>query len=114
MALLDVMCADPHLTAKGFESPSSAGFVERRAQLARSVDQFDRAGRWLQLIQRVKAARHDADWVKHQAERWARAYISEGSLIAACLHLGVPVKRDIYGHALLGLGSYRKWPGWPV
>ena len=60
--------------------------------------EFEICCRWLSRFKRVKIPRVSSYYLKHVVERLAGTYISNGALIAAAIHLKIPM---------------RFYPGWP-
>ncbi len=111
-ALLAVMAKHPFLSCRGFEA-ACVGIEAPRADLAASVDEFERAVAWLLLVPKRQTVNRDFDsyGLKHAAERWARAYVGNGALIAAALHLGFIIEPiDGSLNALIGVAGRSKWP----
>jgi hypothetical protein len=102
MAICDVMIEHRSLSAVGFDSPTSADFVAARARLARDVEPFERVVEWLQNVPRIKTPGQHSYWTKHQIGRQIGTYVSQGVLIAACLHLGINIRAQGQG-ALLAI-----------
>jgi hypothetical protein len=100
MAICDVMIAHRELSAIGFDSPTSADFVAARSRLARDVEPFERVVEWLQNAPRIKTPGQHSYWTKHQIGRQIGTYVSQGVLIAACLHLGINIRPQGTGAAL--------------
>jgi hypothetical protein len=93
-------------------SKRAAGFVKARADLRDDgVSYFLRAVEWLNHIPRRKSVNLGSYGLKHQAERWGGAYVSNGALIAAAIHLGFKVER-VRGtpNALINVAGRTKWP----
>jgi hypothetical protein len=113
-ALRDAMAKQPDLTIDGLAGPTRNAFAERRAELEKGVDQFERAVTWLTLVppRQSPNRRHGHSYeVKHAAQRWAGGYISNGALIAAALHLNLPIHQCPSGiNAWLAISSRRSWP----
>jgi hypothetical protein len=116
-AMLAAMKKRPDLTPAGLNGQGRANFEERRNALLHptTLDEFERAIAWLRLVPRRANINqnHSSYGLKHAAERWAGAYVSNGALIAAALHLGIRLEqcRGREGiNALLAVSSRRKWP----
>jgi len=100
------------LTCWGFSHPRADGFDDARAELrSEGVSYFLRAVDWLDHIPKRKSVNYGSYDLKHQAERWAHDYVSNGALIAAAIHLGFKVER-IPGtpNALISVAGRAKWP----
>jgi hypothetical protein len=74
-------------------------FDSSRAEFLRTgFDEFFRAVDFLARCQLRRTPNHTrcgfSYHLKHVAERWAGAYISNGALIAAAIHLGIPFDRS--------------------
>jgi hypothetical protein len=110
--LAKVLKEHPTLTLQGFDNPTRPGFDADRANLGTAQDQFDRALAWLKMLPRRKVANDrigGSYYLKHICEGAVGNYVANGSLIAAALALGLPVKATgVY--ALLGVGSVDRWP----
>jgi hypothetical protein len=107
-----VMANWEDLTCWGFSHPKAEGFTDARAQLrTEGVSYFIRAAEWLKHIPRRSSVNLGSYSLKHQAERWAGDYVSNGALIAAAVHLGFKVER-IAGspNARINVASHRQWP----
>lgn len=107
-----VMSEWPDLTCWGFSHPRADGFAKARAELqSDGISYFIRAVEWLRHIPRRKTVSLGSYWLKHQAERWAGDYISNGALIAAAIHLGFRVERIFETpNALINVAGRTKWP----
>jgi hypothetical protein len=112
-ALLDVMQRYPDLTIDGLGGDSRPDLERRRSDLIAAHDQFERAVAWLRLVPKVQTPRRSSYYLKHAAERWAGAYVSNGALIAAAVHLGFPIERSpSHINANIGVTTLeRRWPG---
>lgn len=94
----------PSLNSSGIDGPDGSGPI--------SVDEVVDATRWLAQVGRTKKAHArygDSYGLKHEAERWARRYISNGAFIAAAVGLGfqvVPTGRN----GLINIADRRRWP----
>ncbi|MGA7713922.1 MAG: hypothetical protein WCA81_18665 [Rhizomicrobium sp.] len=100
--ILRVMVRHPELTTNGFgfghlvrPADYEVEFQKRRRDMLSdgSCRQFEMAVTWLRLCSRTKRVNRGQTTygLKHEAEAWARSYISNGMLIAAALHLGFTV-----------------------
>jgi hypothetical protein len=80
-----------------------------------ALDAFEAGIAWLRLVpRRVKVNPDFSSYgIKDAAERWSGTYISNGTFIAAALHLDIPVEQcdgPAGINALLAIASRRKWP----
>jgi hypothetical protein len=68
---------------------------------------------WLRLVPKVQQPRRSSYYLKHAAEKWAGAYISNGALIAAAVHLGFAIERAPSNiNAQIGVTALEpRWPG---
>jgi len=55
-------------------------------------DEFKICCDWLAKFKKVKTPQYSSYYLKHVVEKLADRYISNGTLIAAALHLGLPIK----------------------
>jgi len=107
-----VMSEWKDLTCWGFSRLGAEGFEKARAELrTEGASYFLHAIDWLGHIPKRKTVNYGSYGLKHQAERWARGYVSNGALIAAAIHLGFKVKR-VPGtpNALINVAGRTKWP----
>jgi hypothetical protein len=115
-AIVDVMERHPDLTDQGFERPGRRGFDHHRADMLHpfAVKQFEYARAWLSAVPKRSAPNRDyghSYGLKHVVEKWAGSYVSNGMLIAAALHLGLPIARCPSNiNCWVGVASRRKWP----
>ena len=104
----------PDLTIDGLAGDRRPDFEWRRMELIASVDEFERAVAWLSVIPKRKSPNRDdghSYGLKHAAEKWAGAYITNGALIAAAVHLGFPITPCPSAiNCWIGVASVRKWP----
>ncbi len=111
-AIETVMKEWKDLTCWGFSHPRAEGYVKARAELREDgVSYFLRAVAWLNHIPRRKTVNLGSYSLKHQAERWAGDYISNGAIIAAAIHLGFRIE-PIFGtpNARINVVGRTKWP----
>jgi hypothetical protein len=102
--IADVMRKYPDLTIDGLAGDRRPDFERRRTALSGAVSEFERAVAWLSRVPKRKSANRDDGYsygLKHAAEAWAGAYLPNGALIAAAVHLGFPC--DV--HRLSTVGS---------
>lgn len=111
-ALRAILEKDRFLTARGREIRLGDG-AEFRIKLERDVAGFERAISWLWLVPARGTVNRDFDsyCLKHEAERFAGGYVSNGALIAAAIHLGFAIE-DIYGsrNVRVAVSGRSKWP----
>jgi len=99
-----VMSSCPALTTFGFGTFEHQGapgdtrdFMAQRKEMLseQSCLQFCIAGAWLNQCGRIVDVNRSASSyaLKHEAERWAGRYVSNGMLIAAAVHLGYSVRQ---------------------
>lgn len=55
-------------------------------------NEFEICCNWLSKFKKVKTPQYSSYYLKHVVEKLAGEYISNGALIAAALHLGLPTK----------------------
>ena len=115
-ALAEIMGQHPDLTCDGFERPGGRDFDRHRSDMTHpnGIEYFENARAWLSVVPRRAAPNSDCDsyLLKHVVEKWCGVYVSNGALIAAALHLRLPVKRCPAGaNAWIGVAGRRKWPG---
>jgi len=112
--LADAMQKYPYLTIDGLAGDRRPDFEGRRMELVAAVDEFERAVAWLSVIPKRKSPNRDdghSYGLKHAAEEWAGAYITNGALIAAAVHLGFPIAPCPSAiNCWIGIASMRKWP----
>jgi hypothetical protein len=87
IAIYDVILAHPNLTVQGFDNPRSADFDAARVQLAKAVDEFEQAVAWLRTVPRIATPKSYSYRLAQEVD------VSHGAFLAACLHLGIPMKR---------------------
>jgi hypothetical protein len=112
--IADVMRKYPDLTIDGLAGDRRPDFERRRTALSGAVSEFERAVAWLSRVPKRKSANRDGGCsygLKHAAEGWAGAYLPNGALIAAAVHLGFPIVRCPSAiNCWIGVASARKWP----
>lgn len=111
-AIETVMSEWPNLTCWGFSSPMDDGFAKARDELrSDGISYFIHAVDWLRHIPKRKTVNLGSYWLKHQAERWAGDYVSNGALIAAAIHLRFRVEREAGApNAFINVAAHSKWP----
>jgi hypothetical protein len=112
--LAEAMRKYPDLTIDGLAGDRRPDFEGRRLELVAAVDEFDRAVAWLSMVPKRKSPNRldgHSYGLKHAAEEWAGAYITNGALIAAAVHLGFPIVQCPSAiNCWIGVASARKWP----
>src|SRR3954453_22175455 len=95
-AIAGVLANHPDLTMSGFGVASDIMF-ERHLLRPEAVAQVRRALNFLAsgtvAITDKPSPVQTSYGLKHRCERWAMAYTSNGSFLAACLMAGVPTRR---------------------
>lgn len=90
MKLAAIMRRYPNLTAWGFLNSDDDCFESGRERLAESAALFASCIGWLSANRPMLAGR-SAYCIKHYVERaHSPAYVPQGCVIAAALHLGIP------------------------
>ena len=101
---LKVIKSEPSLCAVGLATPEywarprkKTDFDSNRQEFIKAgFDQFKNACAFLAgclLRKTVNRKAGGSYGLKHKAERWAGDYISNGALIAAAIHLGIPFEQ---------------------
>jgi hypothetical protein len=112
--IVDVMRKYPDLTIDGLAGDRRPDFERRRMALSGAVSEFERAVAWLSRVPKRKSPNRDdghSYGLKHAAEAWAGAYLPNGALIAAAVHLGFPIRQCPSAiNCWVGVASARKWP----
>lgn len=65
--------------------------IERKRFLS-NFQEFEICCSWLSKFQKVKTPQLSSYYLKHVVEKLAGEYVSNGSLIAAAIHLKIPMK----------------------
>ena len=101
--IANVMKKHPALNEFGYNFPSKSGesvaerkrrLKKHRSNLMESVNQCSLCEEWLSGLNRRKTVNDRAPssyGLKHKVESWAGLYVTNGSLIAAAIHLGFRV-----------------------
>jgi hypothetical protein len=110
-ALGAVLRQVPELGYEGFRAVgiTHERHAVNRIRLSNAVAEFELAVAWLEFVPRIRTVGRTAQssyfW-KHVAERSAGRYISNGSFIAAALHLGFPVEPIVRSpNGLVGIAA---------
>jgi hypothetical protein len=104
--LRELMSEWPDLTAFGLAT-GFPGFESERAALVGALDQVAACMALLADAPRTRRPRVGSYGLKHAMERALGRYVSNGSVIAAALLAGIPIKAASPPNALLGIR-----PGW--
>lgn len=64
----------------------------QRGLFVSGFDQFEICCDWLSKFEKIKTPQFSSYDLKHVVEKLAGKYVSNGALIAAAIHLGIPMK----------------------
>jgi len=98
-----VLSSYPNLTGNGFDQPNDKDFSSSRQYLQNGLEEFQRSCVYLSRRRKEKTFNmgFSSYGLKHMVERQFGAYISNGVLIAAGLHLG-------FEHTVFGPNAFFK------
>lgn len=65
---------------------------QQRETFLSQFDEFELCCAWLAKFKKVKTPQYSSYYLKHVVEKLGGKYVSNGALIAAALHLGIPTK----------------------
>jgi len=98
------------------KSPKMVTLDERKESLKREreflvsrFDEFRICCEWLSKLKKVKTPQYSSYFLKHVVEKLAGEYVCNGALIAAALHLKLPIKYND-GSPNVDVGISKKCP----